>query len=823
MTKKKKSKFEPIPRERALVPYEQQIPMAMVAEDDQTPPIRKKKRKRLFLPFFAAFVVVASLVGVYVFDVPNWQSLSHQKLLKLSQTSRLYDKDGALVTTLRGRENRTLVKLSQIPVDVQNAFIAAEDLRFYQHHGFDLVRIFGSLWADIRSGTFEQGASTITQQLVKLTHLSEIKTFARKAEELYLAIQVEAAYTKEQILEMYLNTIYFGNGAYGIQAASEYYFGKPVEELTVVEGAALAATLKAPSAYAPSASAETNKTRRGYIIRTMVDNGLLSIDQGEAALSANVQLVEQKPRVTVHGWYVDAAVEEAERILSVTPDELLSGGYYIETVMNPVLQTTVEDLFANSKNFPANASDGTLAQGAMAVTDVKTGALIALVGGRNYTVQRGFNRAVHMRRQPGSALKPLAVYAPAIEKGYTTASILLDERTDFGGGYNPRNSGNVYYGPVTARRALALSLNVATVRLMKEIGVGSAMNFLQRAGIPLTNTDANLSLALGAMTKGVTPVELAASYGMFGNEGVYNAPYIISTIHGPDGSLLYSHASAPRTVLNKQDNYLMVSMMQSVTGWGTGAKLSATGLAVAGKTGTVSLTGMSGNRDIWMAAFTSDYSVACWMGFDTTDAKHYIPSRVSGGDAPAAMATAFFKSAYRDKAKPSFNAPGGLVWLTIDSAASAASGKPMLASSYTPDSYKVSEVFLESNRPWNTSAMWQVPRALSYFYIDYENSGHPKLVFGATDSANYRIERLRNGSSVVMTEMYGSAGQTLTYTDWTAAAGEWYTYRVTPIHTGMLDAGVLLEGPSSTQSVQAKSASGVVLDGVKQWFVNSGP
>lgn len=817
--KKKRNTFEPIPRERALVPYEPRaLVTTMPEETEQALPPPQKRRRHLFWPILAVCVVIFVAIGVYFLDIPNWQTLSHQKLLKLAQTSRLYDTNGALVTTLRGRENRTLIRLSQVPVEVQNAFLAAEDLRFYQHHGFDLVRIFGSIAADIKKGTLAQGASTISQQLVKLTHLSETKTFARKSEELFLAIQLEFSYTKEEILEMYLNTIYFGNGAYGIQAAAEYYFGKSASELTAVEGAALAAAIKAPSVYAPNLTNGSNKERREYILRTMVENNLISPEAGEKAIHTELALIEQKPKEVVYGWYVDAAIEEAERILSATPDDLLAGGYYIETALSPSLQTVAEDLFSNSANFPANASDGTLAQGAMSVVDVKTGAVIALVGGRDYSVQRGFNRAIHMRRQPGSAIKPLAVYAPAVEKGYTTANVLLDERMDFGGGYNPRNSGNVYYGPVTARRALALSLNVATVRLMKEIGIGTSMSFLQRVGIPLTDTDANLSLALGSMTKGVTPTELAASYAMFGNEGVYNPPYIVTRINGPDGSLLYEHQSAPRTVLNKQNNYLMVNMMQSVTSWGTGARLSATGLAVAGKTGTVSLTGVSGNRDVWMAAFTSDYALSCWMGFDTTDTKHYLPSRVTGGDAPAVIATGFLKSAYRNKAKPSFTVPGGLVWLTIDTAASTASGKPMLASSYTPDTYKLSEVFLESNRPWNTSAMWQVPRALSYFYIDYETSGQPKLVFGATDSANYRVERIRNGNSVVMTELYGKAGQTLTYTDWTATPGEWYTYRVTPIHTGMLEAGVLLEGPSSTQSVQARTASSVVLDGVMQWL-----
>ncbi len=841
--KKRKKSFEPIPRERALVVYDPPAPAAIeppesldiieapekeIAAPPPPPPPRrrkhgKKKRRRIprkiFWPVAALVVAAGIAAGIFILDIPEWQQLDVTKLTKLAQTSRLYDRNGTLVSALQGPENRTVVSLSQIPVDVQNAFIAAEDLRFYQHNGFDLVRIFGALAADIRSQSYSEGASTITQQLVKLTHLSNIKTFARKAEEAFLAIQVETQFSKAQILEMYLNTIYFGDGAHGIEAAAQTYFGKKASELSVVEGAALAATIKAPSAYSPTASAERNKTRRGYIIQTMADNGLLDTEAAQVAMATDLTVVERTAKVRPYGWFIDAALSEAEMAMGISADELLSGGYYIETTLDQALQKTAEELFANAKNFPADASDGTKVQGAMAVTDVKTGGLLALVGGREYKVQRGFNRAMDMRRQPGSAIKPLAVYAPAIEKGYTTASILLDEQEDFGGGYTPRNSGNVYHGNVTARRALALSMNVATVRLMKEIGIGTSMNFLERAGIQLSSTDANLSLALGAMTTGVTPAELAASYALFGNQGVYNSPYLVTSVSGPDGVVVYSHKEEPRTVLSAQNSYLMTSMMQSVTAWGTGAKLSATGLAVAGKTGTNSLVGQSGNRDVWMAAYTSDYALACWMGFDVTNSKHYLPSRVSGGDAPAAMATAFLRAAYSDKQKPSFKAPDGLVWLTIDTAASEAAGAPMLASSYTPDAYKTSEVFLETNRPWQTSSAWQAPRACSYFYIDYESSGHPKLVFGASDAASYRVERVQNGNTAVLTQVYGSAGQTLTYTDWTANAGEWYTYRVTPLNAGLLDTGVTLAGPSSSQSVQARWASSGVLDGIWDFLV----
>lgn len=813
--KKKKAPFRPIPPERALV-VRQAMPPAVVRREEPARPARRRRRFRVRWMLAGACAVALGLF-LYEIDVVHWQKLDPVRLTRLAQTSRLYDREGSLVTALRGPENRTVVRLSQVPQHVRDAFIAAEDLRFYSHNGFDLVRLFGSVVANLRAQSYAQGASTISQQLVKLTHLSSEKTLARKAEELYLSIQLEAMFEKDEILEMYLNTIYFGEGAYGVQAASEVYFDKDVSDLTLAESAALAATIKAPSAYSPAADAEANRTRRGYILDTMLENGMIDAGQAEAARAEELTLSGRPQRVNAHGWFVDAALEEAEDILGVTADELLTGGYYIETTMDARLQALAESLFEDDSLFPGDAADGTAVQGALAVTDVETGGLAALIGGREYTVQRGFHRATQMRRQPGSALKPLAVYAPAIQMGYTTASILQDVRRDFGGGYNPRNAGESYHGAVTLRRALALSMNVATVQLMSEIGVSASLAFLEQAGIPLTQTDGNLSLALGSMTTGVTPAELSASYAMFGNRGVYNPPYLIERIFASDGTELYAHAASPRTVMTAQDAYLMTSLMQSVTGWGTGAKLSATGLAVAGKTGTVSLVGMSGNRDIWMAAYTSDWSLACWMGFDVTDADHRLPSRQSGGDATAALATAFFRQAYRDRERPSFSSPGGLVWLTIDTAASQASGYPMLASSATPDDYKLSEVFLESNRPWATSSLWQSPRACSYFYIDYDASGLPKLVFGATDSANYRIERARNGSTQVLTELYGEAGQTLTYVDWTASAGEWYTYTVTPVQTGAADTGVVLEGPASSQSVQARPASGL-WEGMLQWL-----
>ena len=395
------------------------------------------------------------------------------------------------------------------------------------------------------------------------------------------------------------------------------------------------------------------------------------------------------------------------------------------------------------------------------------------------------------RSQPGSALKPLSVYGPALEAGYTAASVLLDEKTSFDG-YTPQNAGDRYYGRVTMRTALRNSLNTTAVRLLDEIGIERSIVYLNKMGIPTQESDRNLSLALGSMTYGVTPVELAAAYVPFANGGLYHEPFCVSRILSPDGEIIFEREEEAQRVISSQDAYLMTSMLQSVVSNGTGTKLLSSGTPVAGKTGTVSMAG--GNRDIWMAAYTPELSVSVWMGFDQTDSGHKIPNGVTGGRNTASLAAAFFKAAYKNRDKPEFREPEGLVWLTIDKQAIAASGSVMLASKTTPKAYRISEVFKSSNRPYAVSDVWNAPPAPSSFYISHAAGGYPQLNFRAAAYARYRIQRDTVGESVILTEMIGSSGENLTYNDYSAQPGVLYTYRVIPIHEELLNQGVWLEG-----------------------------
>ena len=766
------------------------------------------KVKKVLLTILAALIGVLLLfcAAFYVFfDVSGWQKLDISRLSALAQTSSMYDMNGELMSELRGSENRIIVSLDEIPLHTRQAFIAAEDLRFYDHRGIDVYRILGALRSNLKSGSLAEGASTITQQLAKLTHLSAEKTIRRKLEEINLAFQIEKVYNKDEILAMYLNTVYFGRGAYGIQAAAQAYFGVDAEDLTLNQSASLAAIIKAPSIYAPHISPSNNHSRRQYILSVMAENGFISQEEKQAALDESIWVLAQEAEKQLYSWYIDEALRESAELLGLSADEVIQGGFKIYTAYDARLQTIADEVYADSSFFPAAASDGTPIQSAMAVVDTNNGAVLAMIGGRDYTVRRGLNRATQMRRQPGSALKPLAVYGPALELGYTTASVLLDEKTSFGG-YTPRNAGDRYYGLVTMRTAIRNSLNTTAVRLLEEIGLDASIQYLNKMGIPTRNSDRNLSLALGSMTYGVTPVELAAAYVPYANGGIYHQPYCVERIETVDGSNVYERKDSGKQVLSAQNAFLMTSLLQSVVSSGTGTRMLAANTPIAGKTGTVSMTG--GNRDIWMTAYTPEISVAVWMGYDQTDAKHKISNGITGGRNTASLAAAFFKKAYTDREKPDFSQPDGLVWLTLDKRALTSRGSIMLASDKTPKEYRLSEVFAASNRPYAVSDIWQAPDAPSSFYVAHNASGYPELHFKASSDARYRIQRDSVGESVILTEMIASSGQALSFLDSTAQAGILYTYRIIPIHEELLQQGVWLEGKQAVQLAQVQASGG---------------
>ncbi len=751
-----------------------------------------------------AAVLVASGAAAWAyeeFNVASWQTLDPGKLTGVAHSGAIYDRNGDYVTTLVGTEHRVVIDTLALPQHVRDAFLAAEDLRFYKHPGFDVTRILGAVLTNVREGALSQGASTITQQLVKLSHLSSQKTIARKLEEVSLALQMEALYTKDQILDMYLNYIYFGQGAYGIQAAAQVTFGVDAADLSPAQAAALAAAIKAPSSFSIQAAPETNRERRNYILSVMRDEGMLTADAYEAAIAEELTVQQTALVQTDYGWFVDAVLDEAELQLDVSAEMLLAGGYRIDTTLDPQMQKALDAQFTSASAFPGNHKDGTPVEGAAAAVDVHTGAVRAIVGGRAYTTRRGLNRATHLRRQPGSALKPLAVYAPAIATGrWTAASIILDEPTAFGS-YKPRNAGNAYYGYVTLRNALKNSLNIPAVKVIETIGIGTARRYLTSVGIELTDTDWNLSLSLGSMTYGVSPVQLAAAYAPFANGGMFYAPHFITRITDRSGTVVYEHQDSGSRVLTEQQAYLMTHLLQTVVSSGTGTRLNKAGVQVAGKTGTVNEVG-GGNRDAWMAAYTADVSTAVWMGYDRPDSSHRLSNSVSGGTNPASLARDFLKAYYSGRDKPTFRKASGFKTVTLDKKAIEVKGEAMLATSLTPDSYRISEIFIEGTQPTKKSDVWKAPATARAFWVEHNAQGQPLLRITASESALYRVQRDAVGESFILTELHADAGQTVSYVDERARAGVVYTYRVIPVHEELLQSGILLEGKQSVQVAQ---------------------
>ena len=592
-------------------------------------------------------------IAAYVLSRDAWHMLDEEKLTYEKLSVQVLDGDDRLFSALGGGEERLLMDIDDLPDHVKNAFIAAEDARFYDHPGVDAVRILGAAWSDLKAGAFVEGASTITQQLIKLTHLDSRKELSRKVDEAILAVQLERIYGKDQILEMYLNTVYFGGGYYGLETAARGYFGVSAAELSLDEAALLAGVLKSPARFAPHLRPEASVWRRGVILHLMAQYGMISEEECDEAAARPLQLVKDEA-LERRGYYVDYALQESCRLLGISMDRLLTEGYTICTGMDRDAQVLCECLFADDQYFP---------QVNVCLIDAHTGYISALVGGRDEGVALGFNRAVRIRRQPGSVIKPILVYGPALEAGYTAADMLLDESATFGD-YAPSDASRRYRGWVTMREAVTRSLNIPAVELFSELGIGRCKSFARQLGIPFDKNDTRLALALGGFTYGVSPQELCAAYAAFADGGVYRSPTLIRRIEDRDGHVVYESHPIARRVMSEGSAFILTSMLQSVVQNGTAKALRDLPMEVAAKTGTVG--DETGNRDVWLAAYTAEHAAVIWMGFDENSNGKLLPPDSGGGGYPAALTKEVLTGLYAGKAAPVFTQPESVIRVRLD-------------------------------------------------------------------------------------------------------------------------------------------------------------
>lgn len=747
--------------------------------------MRFRGLKILLLAVTAAAVLFLLCGAVKTLGMDRWVDFDVYRITGCDRTSIIYDGQSDVVTRLHGVQDRTWVSVSELQPSTVYAFISAEDARFFEHEGVDVIRIAGAVVADIKAGSYVQGASTISQQLIKLSHLTSEKTISRKAEEAALAYEMERQYSKEDILEMYLNYVYFGGGYYGIEAAAEGYFGVHASDLTLDQSAMLAGILKSPSGYAPHINYAASINRRNNILRLMRDYGYITDDEKKQASARRPTILHDKNE-EYSGYYTDAVTKSAAALMGITVDELIRGGYSIYSAMDSDIQHYCEEMFKNGELFPAEDSEA-----AIVVLEPSTGMVVAMVGGRSYTGGISFNRATDIRRQPGSVIKPVIAYAPAFEYlNYTAADMILDEETTFAD-YTPSNYGNKYYGWVTVREAVTKSLNVPAVKTLSAVGVYRAKDFAKRCGIEFDDTDDSLALALGGFTYGVSPLQIAGAYSCFASGGIYNTPTLIKKITDRNGLTVYEYRQDSRRVMSEANAYILTSMLKSVVTEGTGHRLNTLDIPIAGKTGTVGLA--NGNRDAWMAGYTPEYTAVVWQGYDS-DRLGLLPSSATGGTYPALMLYELFNHIYPDGRSGDFEKPESVKQYSIDAKTLKKQHKAVLANAMTPQSSRVTEYFTEETAPKDVSGYWAVPGSAQNLLAMREEGGVMVSFDCPDDFGMYTLWRSEAGKAEKPLMTWNGREGHIEYIDAAVKPGKGYRYRVTVKHEELLIGDEPVEG-----------------------------
>ncbi|NEW62895.1 PBP1A family penicillin-binding protein [Granulicatella sp. zg-ZJ] len=545
----------------------------------------------------------------------------------LEQTTKVYDLHDQEAGELFSQKG-TYVPLEQISENIVNAVISTEDKRFYDHQGIDYMGIARSLVGFVTHGfKLTGGGSTLTQQLAKNSYLTQQQTFLRKAQEIFLALEIERHYTKDEILTMYLNHAYFGHGVWGVEDASKKYFGKSAKDISVSEAAVIAGMLKGPGYYNPIDHEDQAKNRRNTVLQLMADNDKISKDILDTVSQEPIVLKDAYETATSYKYpyFFDAVIREAKEKYGLDEEDILTKGYKIYTTLDQTYQDQLDNAYARGELFP-NADDGTLVQSASILADPTTGGVMALIGGRGNYVYQGFSRATQMYRQPGSTLKPLVVYTPALENGYTPESMMIDEELSYGtDNYTPKNWDHQTVGTLPMYQALALSKNTSAVWLLDKIGLKKGIDKLYQFGIETEKADHYLGIALGGMTKGVTPLALTSAYTAFANKGVRQDAYFIRRIVDATGAVIVNktHTDSQRVMSEKIATDMTRMMLGVYTSEGTGQVRLPAGLQIAGKTGTTEFAD-KGVQDQWAVAYTPDFVFTSWMGFDKTDDTHHL-------------------------------------------------------------------------------------------------------------------------------------------------------------------------------------------------------
>ncbi len=706
-----------------------------------------------------AAIVLSSILGavstavlalfIYYFSVTAGVRLDPKKLNDSVQNVSVYDCHG------QGIDLPQLKKcacLSRLPSYVPNAFVAIEDKRFYSHSGFDYKRIGKAVLRNISTFSFREGASTISQQLIKNTHLSGEKTLKRKLKEMKLTRALEKKYSKEEILSLYLNSIYFGHSAFGIEEAASFYFQKSAEELTPAESATLAALVQSPNRYSPFRDGEKCLKRRNFVLSLMRDQGYISESEYDEAVKEPLPLAPNGESASGKSYLALVFEEFTNLFPAEKPDD---STLKIYTYYEPELQRSIESYEAE--------------------TDYSA----CILDNLSHGVKAYYSSAGRVKRLPASLMKPLLVYAPALEmNAISPATPVLDERTDFGG-YSPKNYNDEYKGYVSARYALSHSVNVPAVKLLNVIGVDKAAEYMKRMGLPVSDEDKSLALALGGMKEGYTLPDIAFAYSVFPAMGKYSPSRAIRKIESASGKTLYEWKPTFTRVFSEDTAAIMNDMLQTTVQEGTAKKLRSLDFQIAAKTGTGANS--SGNTDAYTVSYTSENTVAVWMGM-----RDNSPIKTTGGNLPAALALTLNRKLYENHSPLDFPSCGGVIKVAFDKEEYEKNHRILSADPSAPPITTLSELFRASALPQEASTRFSSP-AIQKPVISVKN-GSVIIELCQTEYYDYIVKRKNNGKTVIIYE--GNYRSKIV--DNSVVAGEAYEYSVTPAYKGRTGESVIL-------------------------------
>lgn len=655
-------------------------------------------------------IILAAALTVFYFVTTSDAVLDGSKLLSIEQNISIYDKNGEEIISAGLKNKRSNVKLSDLPRHTVNAFIASEDRNFFSHHGLNYKRMLKAVYKNLTSGSFKEGASTISQQLVKNTHLSGDKTITRKLKEIRLAKKLEKKYSKDEILEMYLNTIYFGHNCYGLQSAAQFYFDKKAENLTLEESATLAGLLISPNNYSPLKYPEKSLKRRNTVLNAMASCGYISPEECKKSCSTPLE-VNKNNNNQSYGEYISAVFDELGNI-DLNFYEM-PHGCKIYTNLQPEIQNFIENI-----DYPCdNAVIITTAGGDVAAYKSTIG---------------------NVKRQPGSTIKPLAVYAPAIEERLISPHTkILDEKIDYGG-YSPSNNDNKFHGYTSVTECLSKSYNVPAVKILNSLTIDKSQKYLKNMGIELEDGEQNLSLALGGMKHGLNLKNIADCYTQFANSGIYAPSKFINKIVDKNGNVLYKSENSGQKVFSEGTASLINQMLMETTKSGTAKILKNMPYDIAAKTGTCG--NESGNTDAYSVCYTSNHTVGVWLG--DKDNKRL---NITGGNQGCKISQQILNKLYEKSRPEKLETDKGTKTAEIDAELYYDLNKTEIADKFSPKFNIIKIKTLETNFPRDISTRFEKPTIVKPKISLENNTVNIELCH--TKYYSYVINRLNSGKN----------------------------------------------------------------------------